>query len=293
MGPGSPKADKRGAKAGLNENLARELLELHTLGVGAAYGQGDVRQLAELLTGLTYDAKQGTKFRKDFAEPGAETVLGKRYGGDKPGLGDIRAVLEDLAAHPATAAHIARKLAVHFISDTPDPDLVRVLTERYRDTDGDLAQVYEALLSHPAAWVPELSNIKLPDEFVASAMRALAVDPQAFIGIEDGREHEKLVQRLFVQPLRLMGQPWQDPLGPDGWAEDDAAWMTPQGLTARMDWALSAPARMCDPLPDPRVFVTDALGNDAPEPVRFAAKASENKREGIALILASPAFQRK
>ncbi len=293
MGPGSLKAEKRGAKAGLNENLARELLELHTLGVGAAYGQGDVRQLAELLTGLTYDAKQGTKFRKDFAEPGAETVLGKRYGDGKPGLGDIRAVLEDLAAHPATAAHIARKLAVHFISDTPDPDLVRVLTERYRDTDGDLAQVYEALLSHPAAWVPELSNIKLPDEFVASAMRALAVDPQAFIGIEDGREHEKLVQRLFVQPLRLMGQPWQDPLGPDGWAEDDAAWMTPQGLTARMDWALSAPARMCDPLPDPRVFVTDALGNDAPEPVRFAAKASENKREGIALILASPAFQRK
>ncbi|MBR9651007.1 DUF1800 domain-containing protein [Thalassovita aquimarina] len=293
MGPDSPKAQRVGARAGLNENLARELLELHTLGVGGPYTQTDVRQLAELLTGLAYNAKQGMKFRKEFAEPGAETVLGKSYGGGKPGLHDIRAVLEDLAAHPATAAHIARKLAVHFVSDTPDPDLVRTLSERYRDTGGDLAQVYEALLTHPAAWRPELTNIKLPDEFIASAMRALAIDPQVFTGIADGRKHEKLVARLFLRPLRLMGQPWQMPLGPDGWAEEDTTWLTPQGLTARIDWALSAPAKMRKPLPDPRTFVTEALGRDAPEAVRFAAKAAENRREGIALILTSPAFQRK
>lgn len=293
MGPASAKAAKRGAKAGLNENLAREVLELHTLGVGGPYDQGDVRQLAELLTGLTYDPRQGTKFRKDFAEPGAETVLGRRYGGGAPALDDIRAVLADLAVHPATAKHVARKLAVHFLSDDPDPGLVRALEARFVETGGDLAQVYEALLTHPAAWDPALANVKLPDEFVASAMRALAVDPGQFTGIEDGREHEKRVQRLFLQPLRQMGQPWQEPLGPDGWAEEDGAWLTPQGLAARMDWALSMPVKMCRPLPDPRAFVAQALGPEAPEPVRFAAKAAENRREGIALILTSPAFQRK
>ncbi|WP_323780232.1 DUF1800 domain-containing protein [Thalassovita sp.] len=293
MGPDSRRAQKRGIKAGLNENLARELLELHTLGVGAPYSQGDVRQLAELLTGLTYSAQDGTKFRKDFAEPGSETVLGKTYGGDQPGLDDIRAVLEDLAAHPATAHHIASKLAVHFVSDTPDPELVRVLEQRYRDTGGDLTQVYDALLTHPAAWQPEPSNIKLPDEFIASTMRALAIDPQVFSAIEDGDQHEKHVIRLFLKPLQLMGQPWQAPLGPDGWAEEDDAWLTPQGLSARIDWAMSAPAKMRNPLPDPRHFVTDALGRWAPEPVRFAAKAAENRRVGVALILASPAFQRK
>ncbi|CUH67934.1 hypothetical protein TG4357_03291 [Thalassovita gelatinovora] len=293
MGPGSRRAEKRGAKAGLNENLARELLELHTLGVGAPYGQADVRQLAELLTGLTYSAQDGTKFRKDFAEPGTETVLGKTYGGGQPGLGDIRAVLEDLAAHPATAQHIARKLAVHFVSDTPDPDLVQALAQRYRDTGGDLAQVYDALLTHPAAWQPEPGNIKLPDEFIASTMRALAVDPQVFSTVETGDQHEKLVIRLFLKPLQLMGQPWQAPLGPDGWTEVDTAWLTPQGLTARIDWAMSVPAKLRNPLPDPRHFVTDALGRWAPEPVQFAAKAAENRRVGIALILASPAFQRK
>ncbi|MFY0680896.1 MAG: DUF1800 domain-containing protein [Thalassovita sp.] len=293
MGPDSPKSIKRGSKGGLNENLARELLELHTLGVGAPYTQTDVRELANLLAGLTQTANQGGVFRKDFAQPGAETVLGRDYGGDKPHIRDIHAVLKDLAQHPATAQHLAQKLAVHFVSDTPPAELVEALAAAYRDSGGDLAVVNQTLLAHPAAWQPKLENLKLPDEYVASAMRALAVAPEVFTGIQSGRTHEKLAERLFLRPLARMGQPWQAPLGPDGWPEQDDNWLTPQGLSARMEWALLAPAALRDPLPDPRVFVHEALGPNVPEPILFAAKGAASRPEAIALILSSPAFQRK
>ncbi len=120
---------------GLNENLAREVLELHTLGVGGPYTQTDVRQFAELLTGLQYSLKHGFRFGPRNAEPGAEQVLGVSYGGSGPAvLDDIHQALEDIAVHPATAAHIARKLAVHFVSDDPDPDLVAQMAAAFRDT---------------------------------------------------------------------------------------------------------------------------------------------------------------
>ncbi len=120
-GPNSVAGKRRGK--GLNENLAREVLELHTLGVGAGYTQDDVRQLAELLTGLSVD-KSGFTFRSRIAEPGAEVVLGKRYGGGEASLGDIRAVLADIAVHPDTARHLARKLIVHFVGGEVPEDWV-------------------------------------------------------------------------------------------------------------------------------------------------------------------------
>ncbi|SEP86764.1 DUF1800 domain-containing protein [Thalassovita taeanensis] len=293
VGPNSEKAERRGSKAGLNENLAREVLELHTLGVDGPYDQTDVRQLAELFTGLTFSARNGTVFRKDFTEPGAETVMGVSYGGDKPRLADVHAALRDLAHHPATARHIAGKLAVHFLSDAPDPALVDQLEARFRETDGDLLQVYTALLEHPSAWQPALQNVKLPFEFMASALRALAVPPEMIGAISDPDQQEKWLTQMFVAPLRVMGQPWESPLGPDGWPEEDSAWMTPQGLAARISWALIAPGKLLPELPDPRSFVTVALGPDAPDAVQFAAKAAESRHEGIALILSAPAFQRK
>ncbi|MFT7596596.1 MAG: hypothetical protein ACI8R4_003932, partial [Paracoccaceae bacterium] len=149
VGPDSPVANKGKRLKGLNENLAREVMELHTLGVGGPYTQDDVRQLAELFTGLSFDLKSGFSFRAGKAEPGAETVIGHSYGGDKPALEPVLDALRDLAVHPATARHIARKLAVHFVSDTPDPGLVDHLTGRFSDTGGDLMAVYAALLEHP------------------------------------------------------------------------------------------------------------------------------------------------
>lgn len=289
VGPGSVFALRKGDTRGLNENLAREVMELHTLGVGGPYSQQDVRQLAELFTGLGIDKSGGRTFRPGRAEPGAEVVLGRSYGGDRAGLEAVYRVLYDLALHPATADHIARKLAVHFVSDSPDQGLVGHMSARFLATDGDLRAVYAAMLEHPAAWSDEApGNVKPPFDFVASACRALAVPEARLRDAEPGQ-----VNRLIYQPVRAMGQFWQRPAGPDGWPEADEAWVTPQGLSARLRWAMAVPRRLLTDLPDPRGFVDDALGHAAPEPVRFAARAAETRAEAVGLILSAPAFQRR
>ena len=89
-----------------------------------------------------------------------------------------------------------------------------------------------------------------------------------------------------------MGQSWEEPLGPDGWPEGDADWITPQRLAARVDWAMNAPQGLVSDLPDPRAFLGAALGRNVPEALRFAATAAEDRRTGVGLVLASPAFQR-
>lgn len=287
IGPQSERALKSGKAAGLNENLAREVMELHTLGVDGPYTQQDVRELAELFAGLSFQPNQGRKFRKDYVEPGAETVLGVTYD-DAYSIKPVHAVLEDLAVHPATARHLSWKLAVHFVSDRPDPALIDHLTARYVETGGDLMQVYAALLEHPAAWTQEGANIKPPVEFVGSAMRALAVEPIVVTGMT-----EKGVRNVILTPMAVMGQTWQKFSGPDGWPEEDSAWLTPQGLSGRVRWAMEGPQLLRPDLPDPRAFVDTALGSFAPEDVKFAASAAESKSEAIGLVLMSPVFQRR
>lgn len=272
---------------GLNENLARELLELHTLGVGAAYAQADVTELAELLTGLTYSQEGIFGFQPKFAEPGAESVLGQSYGGGAASLADVHAALDDLARHPATARHLAQKMAVHFVSDTPDPALVAAMEACYIETGGHLGEMTHAMLAHPAAWAPEFVNVKQPVDFVGSALRALSV-PNEALAVNDW----KAIRLAFTVPMRLMGQTWEEPLGPDGWPEEDGEWITPQRFAARVDWAMSAPQGLVADLPDPRDFVTAALGRNVPDALLFAANAAEDKRTGVGLVLASPAFQR-
>ncbi|KAA8611415.1 DUF1800 domain-containing protein [Salipiger aestuarii] len=284
-GPHSPRGKK--GKGGLNENLAREIMELHTLGVGGPYTQTDVRELAELLTGLTFRPTVGRLFRKDMAEPGRETVLGRSYGGRAPGLDDIQAVLRDLARHPATARHLARKLAVHFVSDTPDPGLVGAIEAAFLDSGTDLRAGYAAMLGHPAAWSPVPGNVKPPFDFIASALRALAMPPEAYVALK-----EKAFRQYIQYPLRLMGHIWEKPVGPDGLPEADSAWISPQGLAARLQWSVSVPQILAGALPDPRDFVDTALGARATPAVQFAARAAESRADGVGLILASPAFQR-
>ncbi|MDX2482413.1 MAG: DUF1800 domain-containing protein [Pseudodonghicola sp.] len=288
VGPGSVYAQRQSKLRGLNENLAREVMELHTLGVDGPYTQADVRQLAELFTGLGISKTGALQFNQRRAEPGSESVLGRSYGGDPARLEPVLQVLRDLAVHPATADHIARKLAVHFVSDSPDPGLVDHMAARFLATDGDLRAVYAAMLEHPAAWHDGPGNVKPPFDFVASACRALAV-PQDRLQDTSVRQ----MNRLLVQPIGVMGQSWQRPSGPDGWSEEDTAWVTPQGLSARLRWAMAVPTRMLPELPDPRQFVTDALGATVPEPVRFAARAAETRAEAVGLILSAPAFQRR
>ncbi len=286
-GPNSRVVKRRRPDGGLNENLAREVLELHTLGVGGPYSQDDVRSLAHLFTGLSRGRNYGYKFRFALAEPGPQTVLGRAYEG-RLSPARIDAVLRDLAAHPVTAAHLARKLATHFISDIPPAEITSAMAQRYLETDGDLMAVYATMLSHPQAWEGPARNIRPPDEFVSASLRALGLAPEVMV-----RLNRQRVARLFIAPLRKMGQEWLTPNGPDGFSEEDAAWVTPQGVAGRMEWAMQVPRRLLNDLPDPRQFVRDALGDRAPQKVVFAASAAESRAEAVGLVLMSPAFQRR
>ncbi|WP_108483145.1 DUF1800 domain-containing protein [Oceaniglobus ichthyenteri] len=288
VGPNSVRGKRRGQ--GLNENLAREVLELHTLGVSGAYSQSDVRELAKLLTGLQYHpAKGGFKFVSKFAEPGAETILGHRYGGrGKAKLADIFDALEDLSVHPDTAGHMAQKLAVHFVSDTPDPALVRHMTQAWQDGGGDLMQVYTAMLEHPAAWSPVMEKAKQPFDFVVSSLRALGYSGQDIITLP-----RKGFNQMVVNGMRDMGQTFLRPSGPDGWKETAEAWITPVGLATRIRWAMASPGRLAAPLPDPREFVVRALDDAASPDLIWAASAADTVAQGVGLILASPEFNRR
>lgn len=284
FGPGSRRGQKR--DKGLNENLARELMELHTLGVGALYTQTDVRELAELLTGLAVDPSQGFVFDPGRAEPGPETVLGVTYSGD--GLKPVLQALDDLATRPETAVHLARKLVVHFVADDPDPALVAAVTARWRRTGGDLLAVVRALVTHPAAMTPEGAKARQPFDFMVAALRALGVSPAKVLSAD-----AKAIKRMILDPLAAMGQPFQRAPGPDGWPEPAADWITPPGLAARIDWAMNAPERLVRPLPDPRAFLTAALGHRAGERLTWAVGAAESARDGVGLVLASPDFNQR
>ncbi|MDB5556204.1 MAG: hypothetical protein JWL86_6188 [Rhizobium sp.] len=180
-GPNSRRG--RNSRRGLNENLGRELLELHTLGAGSGYTQDDVRATALVLTGLTIDRDTGrTEFRKNHAEPGPieVKVLGKAYGGKRRAIEDVHAMLADLAAAPQTAPHICRKLAVHFISDTPPESLVTALIDAWTTSDGDLTAVYAAMLRHPASWENPGEKARQPYDYIVTGLRAAGLAESAF-----------------------------------------------------------------------------------------------------------------
>ena len=283
-GPNSRRGQREGG--GLNENLARELLELHTMGVSAAYTQDDVRQLAELLTGLTYDARRGYAFNRRMAEPGPETVLGKTYDGDdeKP----IRAFLHDLAIRPETARHIARKLVVHFITDTPEDSMVSAMAKAWERSGGALGQVYAAMLNHPAAFAGPAVKARQPWDFVVAALRGLGLGGESIMGWENQR-----LRQVVILPLRAMGQTWKSPPGPDGWPEELEAWITPQGLAERINWAMRWPAVLVDPLPHPRDLAMRVLADRAGPATLWAADRAESLAEGVGVVLSSPEFNRR
>lgn len=289
VGPNSSFGQSKGL--GLNENLAREIIELHTLGVDAGYTQADVRQFAELLTGLTYNLGRDTemRFRPAWAEPGAETVLGARYGDDgRAELADIHAALDDLAVHPATAAHMAHKLAAHFTADTPDAELVKAIEAAWTDTGGDLMAAYAAMLTHPAAWDGFGGKVKQPLEFMGSAMRALEVPGKRLISLKPGR-----VVESFVRPLVDLGQSYNGPLGPDGFPDDAGSWVQPFGLAQRITWAMATVQWIPTKRLDPVEFAEAALGDAASERLLWAAARAETRDQGVALVLASAEFNRR
>ncbi len=264
---------------GLNENLAREILELHTLGVNGGYTQADVTEFARVLTGWTVRAQGSPGFLFDPArhEPGTRTLLGRTYAQD--GVAQGEAVLRDLAAHPATALHVATKLARHFIADEPPPQAVARIARAFSDTDGDLPSVYAALLDCPEAWERPLAKLKTPIEYVVSCLRALpalrTAQPQA----------------LFFT-LRGMGQrPFFAP-SPQGWPDTTQAWAGADALWKRIEWSGIVAARAGSGV-DPLHLASESYGDALGAATRRAIERAESRQQGLALWLASPEFQRR
>ena len=286
IGPDSLAAGRmaRGGKTGgLNENLAREIMELHTVGVDAGYGQADVTEFARAMTGYSVggprqDSDQIGRFifRAAAHQPGARTIMGRRYGQD--GEAQALAVMRDLAASPHTAHHIAVKLATHFVADDPPPALVERLRRSYLDTQGDLAALARTLVAAPEAWDPQARKFKTPYEFMVSAWRAADTVPQDLKGV--------------APILNGMGQKAFSAPSPKGWPEEAAVWCAPDAIIKRMAWSEGFAAGAIAGR-DPSQLARDALGARLTPLVAQAVARAETRPEGLAILLMSPEFQRR
>ena len=280
-GPASVAGMRRGR--GLNENLGREILELHTLGVAGGYTQADVTSLAKIISGWSFVGREGrggapgaSMFVADFHEPGPQTLLGQVYAQDGRAQGE--AALQDLARHPATARHIATKLAQHFVADDPPPALVARLADTFVRTDGDLLAVATKLVDAPEAWATGIPKLRDPWQFIVATIRLTGrtpTDPGPSLGA-----------------LALLGQPLWAPPGPNGFSDNSSAWTTPEGMKTRLDIADRIAARIPDG-PNP-VDLYDALaGSAASRETRQALAQAASRRQGLALLLMSPEMQRR
>jgi uncharacterized protein (DUF1800 family) len=268
-----------GRPRGLNENLAREILELHTVGVSGGYTQADVTSFARALTGwaLAGEPSPGFFFRPGRHERGAKTVLGREYA--EEGVAQGEAVLRDLAAHPATVRHIATKLARHFIADDPPPAAIERIARAWRDSGGHLPAVHAALVDCPEAWQAPLAKLKSPSEYVASCLRALPVARHA------------PPQALFFA-LNQMGQrPFSAP-SPQGWPDTAAAWAGADALWKRIEFAGILASRAGSGI-DPLALAQASYGEALSAATRTAIARAESREQGLALWLASPEFQRR
>ena len=281
MGPNSPAGV--GRDKGLNENLAREILELHTLGVDGGYSQADVTNFARIITGWTYGqgemvtaADQGRFiFTPNRHEPGAFPVLGKTYG--QPGRASGEAVLTDLARHPNTARNIARKLARHFVSDNPPPALVAALENSFRDTGGDLAALARTLVEAPEAWDPPAAKIVPPFDFAVSLSRGF-----------DLKTPPGEINRL----CNVLGQPLWQVSSPKGWPDNDGSWMGPSPIRERLRIAEQV-AKSLPPAADPRLVLTDLAGPAVTEHTKLAVARAETRQQAFELMIMSPDFMRR
>jgi uncharacterized protein (DUF1800 family) len=291
IGPGSTLA-RRGAWFGrsdrrldINENLGREILELHTLGVNAGYTQTDVTAFSKVLTGWSLGGREGRLrggtpgeffFREIIHEPGPQTLLGKTYA--QEGLEQGEAVLRDLAAHPATARHVAEKLVRHFVADEPPPAVVERVAGAFIDSDGDLTAVYQALIDSPEAWTTENAKFKTPSDFLVSSIRALDVVPDQ--------------PRKLLGSLMVLGQPPYRPGSPAGWPDTAKDWAGADALMKRIEWSATVAAR-AGPELDPLDLAQSALGPLLGTLTRTALGRAESRQQALTLLLVSPDFQRR
>ena len=281
LGPDSRAGQNR--KRGLNENLAREIMELHTLGVGGGYTQEDVTSLARIITGWTFAGRQGQLgppgsfvFNANAHQPDPQMLLGKTY--EPAGLAQGEAALADIARHPSTANFIATKFVRHFVADDPPPALVARLRDVFVKTDGDLKALAAALVDSDEAWKAPLTKMRSPYDFVVASGRLLARVPEDPGG--------------YLNNLNLLGQPLWSPAGPNGFPDTSAAWAAPEGMKLRLDIAAQMGARLGNNI-DPLDLLEFAAADAASVETRKTIERAESRQQALALLLMSPEMQRR
>lgn len=271
IGPNSPEGRRSGR--GLNENLAREVLELHTLSRAGGYTQQDVQELAKILTGWSVRRQgepHGFLWREETHEPGDKTLLGRRF---EEGPESQEAALRMLAAHPATHRHLALKLARHFVADEPPPGAVAALEETLRRTDGDLGAVHRRLVTLREAWENPAAKFRTPRDLVLAGGRAL--------GLAQGQP--------VLSGMGELGQPLWQARQPDGWPDRMEDWSGPEALMRRADWAYTFAGRLGRA--DLAAASEAALGPLGRAETRDAMRRAGSVRDALTLLLCSPEFQ--
>jgi uncharacterized protein (DUF1800 family) len=303
IGPNSRGArggGRGGQRRGLNENYARELMELHTLGVNGGYTQQDVQELAKILTGWTVnglvrqaampalrprargraamqtspDGRVGFAFQELLHEPGTKTVLGTKY--SESGVGEGERVIRDLCQHPSTARFVSSKLVAHFVGDEAPAPAVDRVAKVFRESGGDLRAVSLALIDLPEAWSESARKFRTPQDWVVAMMRAL---------------HAREVPDTLMPILRQLRHPLWSPQAPKGFGDSTQEWADPDSLLNRAELARTVARRLRVQRVEPRrlLDVVDVASGDPLH--QFLADASIPVDERLALVFAGPAFQ--
>ncbi len=276
-GPNSPVGWRR--NQGLNENLALEVLELHSVSPASGYAQADVTAFARILTGWQMrplaQPDGGVWFNANRHEPGAKTMLGRSFPEGERGA---REALAFLAGHPATHRHLAEKLVRHFVADTPPAGAIRRVEGALRDTGGDLGAACAALIDIPDAWDRPLTKLRSPQDYVVAVLRAVGFPAAEGLGA--------------IPIMARLGQPlWQVP-APDGWPDTAPAWTGPEAMLRRVEWAHAVAGRFAAGA-DPTAIAELTLGPLAnPATLREMGRAG-SRRDALTLLFTSPEFQRR
>ncbi len=278
---------RRDQTFGLNENLAREILELHTVGVDGGYTQEDVTSFSRILTGWSIgganergrfaEGEPGVfEFRENIHEPGSHAELGTTYRDD--GVRQGEAVLRDLARHPSTARFVCTKLARHFVADTPPPALVDAMSAAWIETDGDLNAIYAVLIESDEPWQDLQTKYKSPNDLVVSTFRAF--------------DHVPDNGRMIVGAFDTLGQVPFRPGSPEGWPDTAEQWGGADALYKRIEW-VEAVSRLVGNRVRPVELGDAVLGESFSPSTRRAVSRAESVSQGMTLLLASPDFQRR